>query len=152
MPTILIDTTLLTLFVVGAASPDYIAKHRRLSPYNRADFELLVDNLERASDLVVTPNILTETSNWVKMIGDPARSHIATIFQELIRVFQEQYIASNDAASDAEFSRFWLTDAATLSELSNGHVLWTSDNHLYLAALERGFQAVNFNDLRQFPT
>ena len=82
------------------------------------------------------------------MIAEPAQSHIAATFQQLISVFQERYVTSGDATLDAEFARFWLTDSATLRELSNGHVLWTSDNHLYVAALQRGFPAVNFDELR----
>ena len=86
------------------------------------------------------------------MIGEPARSHIAATFQVFIGVFHERYVTSSDAALDAEFSRFWLTDSAILHELGNGHVLWTSDADLYVAALQRGFQAVNFNDLRSVLT
>lgn len=148
MPALLIDTMLLTLFVVGATSRDYIRKHKRLHPYGRDDFDLLDSNLSRADDLIVTPNTLTETSNWLPMIGEPARSHVAATFQQFIGVFQERYVASSDAALDAEFSRFWLTDAVTLRELQNGHVLWTSDIQLYVAAMQRGFQAVNFDELR----
>ncbi len=148
MPTLLIDTMLLTLFIVGSASRDYITKHRRLQPYGATDFDLLVSVVSRASEVVVTPNILTETSNWVKMIAEPARSHVAATFQLFIGVFQEQYVTSSEAALDAEFSRFWLTDSGVLRELINGHLLLTSDFHLYAAALQRGFKAVNFNDLR----
>ena len=43
MPTLLIDTMLLTLYVVGTASKRrYIDKHKRLRPYTRTDFDLLV--------------------------------------------------------------------------------------------------------------
>ena len=148
MPTVLIDTMLLTLFVVGTASRAYIAKYRRLRPYGTTDFDLLVNFVSQAANVIVTPNILTETSNWVKMIGEPARSHIAATFQLFIGVFQEQYVTSSEAALDAEFARLWLTDSGTLRELTNGHVLLTSDFHLYAAALQRGCRAVNFNDLR----
>jgi hypothetical protein len=55
---------------------------------------------------------------------------------------------SKSAADVAEFPRLWLTDSAILSELANGHVLLTSDFALYDAALRRGFNAINFNDLR----
>jgi len=75
---------LLSLSVVGTASREYVAKHKRLRHFNTADFDLLVDNVSRASDIVVTPNTLTETSNWVKMIAEPARSHIAGTFRHLI--------------------------------------------------------------------
>ena len=151
MPNWLIDTMLPTLFVVGTASPDYIRKHRRLHPYREADFDLLVSLLSQASGIIVTPNVLTETSNWVKMIRDPARSRIAATFQQFIGVFEERYIASSEAALDPEFSRLWLTDAGILRELTNGHVLLTSDGPLYATALQRGCKAVNFNDLRPAP-
>jgi hypothetical protein len=148
MPTLLIDSMLLTLFVVGTASSEYIEKHRRLRPYTRIDFDLLVDNVSRASAIIVTPNTLTETSNWAKMIAEPARSHIAATLQDFMGVFDERYVASNAAALDIEFARFWLTDSGILRELANGHVLLTSDTQLYLAALQRGFQALNFDHLR----
>ncbi len=148
MSTLLIDTMLLTLFVVGSASRDYIPRHRRLRPYGATDFDLLVDLVSQASDVIVTPNILTETSNWVKMIGEPARSHIAATFQLFVGIFQEQYVTSSEAALDAEFSHFWLTDSGILRELTNGHVLLTSDFPLYAAALQRKFRAVYFNELR----
>ena len=148
MPTWLIDTMLLTLFVVGTASRDYILKHKRLGPYRESDFDQLVSLLSQASGIVVTPNILTETSNWLKMIREPARSHIAATFQQFIGVFEERYIASSEAALDPEFSRLWLTDSGILRELTNGHVLLTSDSALYATALQRGFQAVNFSELR----
>lgn len=149
MPTLLIDTMLLTLFVVGTASPGYIDKHRRLHPYTRTDFNLLVDNVSRASAIIVTPNTLTEVSNWAKMIGEPARSHIAATLQDFIGVFDERYVASNTAAMDIDFPRLWLTDSGILQELANGHVLLTSDSELYVAALQRGFNALNFEHLRQ---
>lgn len=149
MPTILIDTMLLTLFVVGTASPGYIDKHKRLRPYTRTDFDLLVDNVSRASAIIVTPNTLTEVSNWAKMIAELARSHIAATLQDFIGVFDERYVASNVAALDIYFPRLWLTDSGILQELANGHILWTSDSELYVAALQRGFTAVYFEDLRR---
>ncbi|HVC55410.1 MAG TPA: hypothetical protein VND95_05615 [Stellaceae bacterium] len=101
------------------------------------------------SGIIVTPNTLTEASNWAKMIGEPARSHIAATFQQFVAVFQERYVASDDAVQDAEFARFWLTDSGILRELANGHSLLTSDSQLYVAALQRGFYALNFDYLRQ---
>jgi hypothetical protein len=150
MPTILIDTMLLTLFVVGTASSDYIEKHKRLRSrsYTRIDFDLLVANVSRASAIIVTPNTLTETSNWAKMIKEPARSRIAATLQDFVGRFDERYVASNVAALDIYFPRLWLTDSAILQELTNGHVLLTSDSQLYIAALQRGFTAINFEDLR----
>ena len=49
---IILDANLLVLFVVGAASPSYIAKHKRTRAYTIRDFELLKDILSRASRII----------------------------------------------------------------------------------------------------
>ena len=101
------------------------------------------------SALIVTPNILTETSNLLSGIGEPARSHIADTFRQLIGSLDERFVHSTRAVEQPEFPRLWLTDAAVLTELVNSHVLLTADLDLYLAAAQRGYTAVNFNHLRQ---
>jgi hypothetical protein len=110
---------------------------------------LLVDNVSRASAVIVTPNTLTEVSNWAKMIREPARSHVAATLQDVIGMFDERYVTSKVAALDTDFPRLWLTDSGILQELANGHILWTSDSELYVAALQRGLTAVYFEDLRR---
>ena len=60
---VVLDANLLVLFVVGIASPSYIAKHKRLAAYTENDFALLTDLLSAAGSVIVTPNIVTETSN-----------------------------------------------------------------------------------------
>ncbi len=139
---------LLVLLTVGTASREYIRKHKRLQHFAVTDFDLLIDNVSRMADVIVTPNTLTETSNLIKMIGEPARSHIAVTFRHLISSLEERYVTSKEAAEDLEFPRLWLTDSGMLRELSNGHILMTTDFALYDAALRRGFNALNFNNLR----
>ena len=148
---VLLDSMLLSLFVVGTASRGYISKHKRLQQFKEIDFDLLVDNVSRASGLLLTPNTLTETANWAKMIAEPARSDVASTFQAMVVTLEERYIPSRDAVRSAEFGRLWLADAAILAALANGHVLLTTDFALYDAALRRGLKAINFNDLRPAP-
>lgn len=149
MASILLDANLLVLLIAGTASRDYIGRHRRLRGYDFTDFDLLLSLISPATRIVVTPNTLTETSNLVRQIPDPARAHIAEVFRLLVAgKFEERYIASAQAAGQAEFPRLWLTDCALLDELSRSHVLLTADLDLYLAALKKGYEAVNFNHLR----
>jgi hypothetical protein len=149
MATVLLDSNLLVLLVAGMSSREYIGKHRRLRDYSEEDFDLLIEFIRPMSALIVTPNILTETSNLLSGIGEPARSHIADTFRQLIGSLDERFVHSTRAVEQPEFPRLWLTDAAVLTELVNSHVLLTADLDLYLAALQRGYTAVNFNHLRQ---
>jgi len=149
MPTVLLDSNLLVLFIAGMSSREYIGRHRRLRDYSEEDFDLLVEFIRPMSALVVTPNILTETSNLLSGIAEPARSHIADTFRQIVGSMDERFVQSTRAVEQREFPRLWLTDAAVLTELANSHVLLTADLDLYLAASQRGYSAVNFNHLRQ---
>jgi hypothetical protein len=148
MFSIILDGNLLVLLIAGTASRDYIGKHRRLRDYNETDFDLLLQLIKNASRIIVTPNTLTETSNLVQLISEPARAHIAETFRALIGKFEERYVTSIRAAEQPEFARLWLTDCALLDELANSHMLLTADLDLYLTAANRGYNAVNFNHLR----
>lgn len=144
--TIILDTPLLLLLVVGTASRDYITKHRRLRAYTDADFILLVQMLSRATKVVVTPNTLTETSNLAGYIAEPARTHIYELLRALVEAGEtdEQYIESKVAVTRTEFIRLGLTDSALLQLATDSHTLLTVDLKLYLAALKQGLNAENF--------
>ena len=119
-----------------------------MQAYDETDFDLLLGFIAKTSGIIVTPNTLTETSNLVSQIAEPARTHIAGTFRGLVGALEERYVESRRAVQQPEFPRLWLTDAAILNELANKHVLLTADSRLHQAALQRGYQSVNFRHLR----
>ena len=146
---LLIDTNLLVLFVVGTASKEYIAKHKKLTEFTVEDYDLLVKLIARASEVLVTPNTLTETSNLAAYIGEPARSKVLDVLRTVSTGSQERYVPSSEAARRSEFIRLGLADAALLEATAAEKVtLLTADFNLYHAALTKGSQALNFNHLR----
>lgn len=144
MASVVLDSNLLLLLVVGLADRTYIGKHRRLQSYSERDFDLLRQLIAPMSTIIVTPNILTEVSNFAKQIAEPARTRIATAFTVLLDELSEQYVSSKQAAAQAEFSRLWLTDSGILNQMTDENVLLTADLSLYLAAEQRGYKAINF--------
>ncbi|MGE3782841.1 MAG: hypothetical protein AB7H71_08875 [Alphaproteobacteria bacterium] len=148
MVSVVLDSNLLLLLVVGIADRTYIKKHKRLQAYNEGDFDLLRQLIAPMSTIVVTPNILTEASNFAQQIAEPARARIATAFAALLDGLDEQYVSSTQAAAQPEFSRLWLTDSGILNRMTNEHVLLTADLSLYLAAERRGQKAINYTHLR----
>ena len=144
-----LDANLLVLLVVGSKSKEMISKHRRLEDYTPEDYDILIDLLEGADQLFVTPNTLTETSNLVGQHGEPERSHLMRRLQLLIHASREVVVASVDAASHAKFERLGLTDSALLEVVTPDTPLLTVDFDLYLAALESGEErAINFTHHR----
>jgi len=151
---VVLDTMLFLLMVVGLTSPKYILNHKRLGNkrYSERDFILLGSLISQADNVIVTPNTCTETSNWLKhgYIGDPARTQICTVFQNLVGQSQEQYVTSTQASQRMEFVRLGVTDSVLLEVAAkNPCTLLTDDLPLYIAASAQGYKVVFFTHLRE---
>ncbi len=144
-----IDANLLLLFVVGSASPDLIAKHRRLNEYSVDDYYILLNELNKVERVLVTPNTLTEASNLLAYHAEPERSLLFDTLRDIIRDCVEVVVKSEVASSRSEFNRLGLTDSALLEVVSEETPLITVDMDLYLAALQEGRNSsLNFAHIR----
>lgn len=146
---IIIDTNLLVLLVTGLTNPDYIEKHKRLQAYDKEDFYIIEGILNTYTEVSLCPNVLSETSNLLRHIGDPIRSEIAAKMREVVALLGEKYVESPDAMSHDEYTRLGLTDAVLMRMAETGSDLLTDDLSLYLAALAQGLSATNYNHLRE---
>jgi hypothetical protein len=144
---IILDANLLVLLIVGMASRTYIAIHKRLRAYTERDFDLLTDFLARAARITVTPNTITETSNLVGQVAEPARRQVYLAFRALMPSTDEIYIESKRAAEDAVFPRLGITDSVLLNLAMENRIFLTADLDLYLEASRRDLRVINFNHL-----
>ena len=143
---IALDTNLLVLLVVGLTAPRYISVHKKLNPtYGVADYQLLTGLIAASAGVVVTPNVLSEASNLLRQINEPAKTQIALAFREVISRTEEIYVTSADAASRKEFVRLGLSDSSLLEISKRNIVILSVDLDLYLAARAAGYDALNFN-------
>lgn len=149
MKPIALDTNLLLLLVVGQVAPTFISRHKRLQSYNARDFDLLLRALGRSKVLVVIPQSIAEASNLtVQGVAEPLRSRLYLSLKSIIDRSEEASVTSATAASQGEYPRLGITDAAWLSMLSEDTVLLTDDSALYMAAHHRGCEVINFSHLR----
>lgn len=145
-----IDANLLVLLVVGSVGRELIAKHRRLQEYTVEDYDALLDLLEGVESIFVTPNTLTEASNLIGQHGQPERSRFFARLRFLIENSREVVISSRLAASNANFGRLGLTDAALIEAVTEDTPLLTTlttDFILYVAAMRKSRNAptaINF--------
>lgn len=145
---IILDTNLLLLFVVGTASRDYISKHKRLTEFTVQDYDTLLRVIEGAPEVLLSPNTLTETSNLAAYIADPAKTAIFQVLRNVIGTSLEQYIPSRTVSERHEFLRLGLTDAALVEVSTDKVAILTTDLNLFLAATAKGTPAINFNHIR----
>ena len=148
MKELLVDTNLLVLLFVGAVDERAIARHRRTTTYDVAAFRLLATIVRQAQSIIVTPHVLTETSNLIRQCGEPLAGRLGAGLAVFVSQATERVSASLDLVRDAQHLRLGLTDTAVLDAQTRGAVLLTDDNGLYLASLAAGHAAINFAHLR----
>lgn len=148
MPGLLIDANLLVLLVIGSEDHNLIAKHRRSQSFSVEDYELLVTMVRRSGRVLVTPNVLTETSNLLGQHGDPERSRLFRKLRHMIQKSEEVVVSSEVASNNTAFEQLGLTDAVLLEAITMETSLVTTDLRLYLEAIEAGYTALNFTHLR----
>jgi hypothetical protein len=146
---LVIDTNLLVLFIVGTTNRNLVTRHRRLKAFSPDDFDLLLRLVASSRQVFVTPNTLTETSNLLGYLDEPARTQVFETFRALIQSTSEEYLESRTACSAKEFLRLGITDSVLLEITGKSRVLLTTDLDLYLSALSRGLNAYNFNHLKE---
>jgi hypothetical protein len=145
---LIIDANLLVLFIVGSTHRGLVAKHKRLRAFSLEDFDLLCRLLGSSPQVLVTPNALTEASNLLGYIAEPARTQVFETFRKLVPFFTEEYIRSSVACKRTEFLRLGLTDSGLIEMSDTSRSILTTDLDLYLSALKLGISAINFNHLR----
>lgn len=148
MRSVVLDTNLLLLLVVGDFDRRLLARHKRTQRFSSADFELLRRFLDRFECIVVTPNVLTETSNLLKQTDSKTGIELLGALERWLKLFLEKYVESRRAARLPEFTRLGLADAALLEEPLTGSELLTDDLDLYLAASSLGRTVHNFTHLQ----
>ena len=151
MKSVILDSNLLLLAVVGRTSRGYVGRHKRLKDYSLADFDILARILSKATRIIVPPNVFTEVSNLARNIDEPARSRIAESLQSFVQAIEhvdECYVKSAEAMERTEFKRLGLTDSVLLALSKEPATLLTADLHLYLAATRAGYPAENFTHMR----
>ncbi len=150
MRQIILDSNLLVLLIVGLTDPNLISKHKRTKSYEKEDFDLLAKIIYNYDQVVVTPHILTETSNLVSQIGEPTMSLLRKTLLALLEEQKEVFQESIDIGKHTSFIRLGLTDCAILNIIKSELPLITVDLDLYLMAVKENENTVNFNHLRPY--
>ena len=144
---VLIDTSLLVLFLVGSVSRKRILNFKRTGDFAIEDYDLLVGLIDWFGKLVATPHVLSQVSDLTDLYGTELIA-VRSLFKALVEQIDESYDASLLLVGDPAFERFGLTDTAITTVCSRGILVLTTDARLQIALQERGIDALNFNHIR----
>ena len=148
MSSVLIDTNLLVLFIVGATDTSLIQEHKRLTQFAKKDFFNLSEYMAQYSNITTTPHVLAETSNFLLDTKIYAREAVMTYFKAFVDGLLEQYVPARSIVQSIAFSRLGVADAGLLSNEFSDCVLLTNDGKLHTEALRLNRVAMHFNELR----
>jgi hypothetical protein len=147
MPLVLLDTNLLLLLVVGRTDPSYVGTHKRTKDYDARDVAVIEALVAGYDGMVTTPHVLSEASNLLRQIANPARDRIQHTLRAFILACEEQSIPSAAGCLHEAFVALGLTDAIVLMACeapgsSDARVeLLTADEPIYNRALSLGLPA-----------
>lgn len=144
-PALVLDSNLLVLYITGLASKSYINSNKRLRANSYSHFVLLDEFISEASNILLTPNTVTERSNLLDCFKNPAeRADVSVVLHALLKECGERYVPSVDACERPEFRAVGITDTVLLTLSTKPSVLLTSDHDLVQAAIRAGCAALNF--------
>ncbi len=145
---LLIDSNLLLLFIVGLCDPARIVKFKRTAQFTVEDFECLEDFVGQFKQVVTTPNILTEVSNLLGHLPDKLACSFNEQFAHDLKTLHEHYTPSRELGGEECFPRFGLTDTAILRDAGKDCLVLTDDFRLAQYLGSRNINVINFNHLR----
>ncbi len=139
--TAVIDTNLI-LLVMFAANNRNPANDTRLSRYSGIDLKTIQNLISNFKSLIVTPNILTETSNLLKGFYEHQW------LREFISQIAETYIPSNVVVEEQFFNILGLSDASFFGDEFSGCYIVTDDQPLSNYLASRGRPCIYYSDYR----
>jgi hypothetical protein len=144
----LVDANLLVLLLVGAINRQRILNFKRTQNFTIEDFELLTRLMDWFGKIVTTPHVLSQVSDLTDLSGKELRE-IRQKFKLVVEQIDESYDESRVLVADPIFERLGLADAAIATVCSREILVLTADVKLQLAVQQRGWDALNFNHVRQ---
>ena len=148
----IVDTNLLGLLIVGSASRSYIKAHKRIgADFTTDHFELLVELLARFDNIILLPQVISETSNLIRQISYPARNHIQIVLKNIVESSPEFPVTSLDGIGRSEYYQLGVTDACIL-HLCNLNVsgmeptLLSIDGDLVNIANSLGYNVIDYRN------
>jgi hypothetical protein len=145
---ILIDTNIFLLYLVGSVNRERISKFKRTMQFEAEDYNVLLQIVSNFTEIITTPNILTEVNSLANQLGEPERSKCCQLFAILITQVKEEYLNSNDVAQQFFFAKFGLTDSGITQLAKDKYLVLTDDFKLAYFLLAQGIDTINFNHLR----
>lgn len=110
---------MLVLFVIGTIDPKLLGVAKRVKEYRPSDYDLVYTYVALFSEVVLLPNIVSETSYLLNYLKGERRELCMERLALLAKGSSEQYVASVFAMEQPEYMALGVADAAVLCALED---------------------------------
>jgi len=148
MSSVLIDTNLLLLLIVGFYNRDLISIHKRTKAFMPKDFDLLVKCINRYNILWVTSHCLAEVSNLIKQTYKKQAKELMAFFSVFIAKVKETHISKDIIFKNGTLPRLGVADTGIIIKSKRVSCVLTIDFDLYREISKKGYKVYNFNHIR----
>jgi len=150
MRSILIDTNLFVLLVVGAYDTKLISKHKRTRSFTVEDYYLLVSILGKYKEIWITSHSMGEISNLLMQTDRDLSVELMKVFASLLLQARESHIPKDVLFRENIALRLGVADMGFIIKSKRVTAAITADLDLYLEVSQhKGVYAINWNHLRQ---
>ncbi len=148
MRSVLLDTNLLVLLIVGLYDKKLIEHHKRTNAFTSDDFDLLLKSIGGYEILWVTSHCLAEVSNLLKHTHKSQAEKLLLLLKEFISDKKESHVSKGVIFNDSLFLRLGIADTGIIIKSKRVSCVFTVDFDLYIEITKLGYNVVNFNHLR----
>ena len=149
MNSVLVDTGLLVLLIVGVTDRNMIDKHKRTKSFIPRDYDELTNRLSTFREFWVTSHSLAETSNLLKQTDQVKAQALLENLANFCRDSYESHVNKELVFEFPDYLRFGVTDSGFIQTSEQVSLSITADLGLYLAISKRGRNVINFHHFRQ---
>lgn len=142
-----IDCNVFLLLLIGGLGEKHITSFKRTNIFDNSDYLLLIKLINR-SNVILTPNVLTESSNLIRTYDDSIGNKASIELKRIIASTKEIFIHSTLLTQNKCFLKFGLTDSSIYNLASKGVTAITVDAPLYGLLYNKGYPVINFNHVR----
>lgn len=148
MRSVLLDTNLLILLIVGLYNKNLIGNHKRTKGFIVEDFDLLVESIGGYEILWVTSHCLAEVSNLLMQTHNSQAKELMVCFAKFTANTRESHIQKEVIFKNDFSMRLGVADTGIIIKSKRVSCVFTVDFDLYSEISRRGHTVVNFNHLR----
>jgi len=152
MSSVLLDTNLFILLIVGLADKSYIAKHKRTQTFTEDDFDTLVKIIGKYSQLIITSHCLSEVSNLITNREADKKDLMQNKIKQTLKIVMERtketHISKEHIFKNNLVFRLGVADTGIIEKSKRVSLLLTIDLDLYIELEKLGRNVYNFNHIR----